>query len=51
LFAQPLGEITGGAATGNDFETFLVKALTDGGSDTAHATSDVRYFLTHWVVS
>jgi len=28
-----------------------VKALANGGSDTAHTAGDVRYFLTHGVVS
>jgi len=51
LFVQPLGEVTCWAATCNDLETFFVKALADGGSDAAHTTRNVCYFLTHGFVS
>eukprot|EP01032_Pedospumella_encystans_P008462 gene8463-10043_t len=40
LLAQPFVEVTGRAATGDDLEAFLVKALADRGTDTAHATCD-----------
>jgi len=48
LFGQPLGVVTGRAATGDDLEAFFVQALADGGSDATHATGYIRYFLTHF---
>jgi hypothetical protein len=51
VLVQPFGEIAGRAATGDDLETVFVQALANGGTDTAHTTRDVSYFLTHEVVS
>jgi hypothetical protein len=47
LFANPLDVVARGAATGDDFETFFVQTLANGGTDTTHAAGDVGYFLTH----
>jgi hypothetical protein len=47
LLVQPFGEVTRWAAARNDLETLFVKALANRGTNTAHATCDVRYFLTH----
>jgi hypothetical protein len=47
LLVEPLGEITRWAATCDDFETFFVKALANGGTDTTHTACDVCNFLTH----
>ena len=51
LLIEPFGEVAGWATTCDDLETFLMKALANGGTDTPHATCDVSYFLTHEVVS
>jgi hypothetical protein len=47
LLVQPLVEVAGRAAAGDDLETVLVQALADGGTDATHATGDVGNFLTH----
>jgi hypothetical protein len=39
--------VTGRAAACDDFETFLVQTLANGGTDATHATGYVRDFLTH----
>src|SRR6185369_16637758 len=47
LLADPLVEVTRGAAARDDLEAFLVQALADRGTDAAHATGDVCDFLAH----
>jgi hypothetical protein len=47
LLGNPFDVVARGAATGDDFETFFVQALANGGTDAPHAAGDVGYFLTH----
>ena len=47
LLANPLNVVARGAATGDDFKTFFVQALANGGTDTTHTASNVSNFLTH----
>ena len=47
LGVQPLRKVAGGTATGDDLEALLEQTLADRRSDSAHASSDVRDFLTH----
>ena len=47
LFANPLDVVTGGATTCDDFKTFFVQALANGGTDSTHTTGNVSNFLTH----
>jgi hypothetical protein len=48
LLGNPLGVVTCGAASSDDFKTFFVQALANGGPDSTHSACDVRYFLTHF---
>ena len=47
LLSDPLGVVTGRAATGDDLKTLFVQTLANGSPDTTHATGHVSYFLTH----
>ena len=47
LLVNPLGEVARGAATRYDSEAVFGQALANGGSDTAHTTGHISYFIGH----
>ena len=47
LLVNPFGVVTRRATTCNDGEAVFGQALADGGTDAAHAASNIRYFFTH----
>ena len=47
LFVDPFFEITRGTASCNDGVSVVMQPLANCGSDTTHASCDVRYFFAH----